>query len=155
MLARLPSLGLIGLIGLIGLLLASTVAGCDLSRAIQPSNVVLVRVEASGGECPQGECANRWEILRDGRVISTDGAVPDVAPEVLARIVLVVDATDWRAILARPFIGECPKNVDGQEFVYTFPKAGGDVVVASCTTRIDPGDEPFQSIRTALFAPGG
>ena len=152
MLARLPSLGLIGLNGL---LLASTVAGCDLSRAIQPSNVVLVRVEASGGECPQGECAIRWEILRDGRVISTDGAVPDVAPEVLARIVLVVDATDWRAILARPFIGECPKNVDGQEFVYTFPKAGGDVVVASCTTRIDPGDEPFQSIRTALFAPGG
>jgi hypothetical protein len=149
---RLP---LLGLLGLLGLLLASTAAGCDLYRAVQPSSAMLVRVEASGGECPGGECANRWDILRDGRVISADGAVPDVTPEVLARIILVVDATDWRAILARPFMGECPKNFDGQEFVYTFPKATGDVVVASCTTRIDPGDEPFASIQTALFAPGG
>lgn len=143
------------LLVLTGLLLAAAVAGCDVFRAVQPSNAVLVRVEASGGECPQGECANRWEILRDGRVISTDGVVPDVAPEVLARIILVVDATDWRAILARPFTGECPKNFDGQEFVYAFPKAGGDVVVASCKTQIDPGQEPFESIQTALFTVGG
>lgn len=150
--ARLP---LLAIVGLLGLVLATAVAGCDLFRAVQPSNAMLVRVEASGGECPQGECASRWEILRDGRVISADGAVPDVSPEVLARIILVVDATDWRAVLARPFTGECPKNFDGQEFVYTFPTAGGDAVVASCTTRIDPGDEPFESIQAALFAPGG
>jgi hypothetical protein len=147
--ARLP------LLALVGLLLAAVVAGCDVFRAALPSSAVLVRVEATGGECPQGECNNRWEIMRDGRVISSAGAVPDVDPKLLATIILVVDATDWRAILARPFIGECPKNFDGQEFVYTFPRVDGDIVVASCTTQIDPGQEPFESIQTALFAVGG
>ena len=76
-------------------------------------------------------------------------------PAVLARIVAGVAATDWEAVLARPFTGECPRNFDGQEVTYTFPMAAGDVVVASCTTQIDPGQEPFASIGDALFAPGG
>ena len=149
---RLP---LLGLLGLLGLLLASTAAGCDLYRAVQPSSAMLVRVEASGGECPGGECANRWDILRDGRVIGTGEPMPDVEPQVLARIVAAADSTDWEAVLARPFTGECPKNFDGQEFVYTFPTAAGDVVVATCTTQIGNGQEPFESILDALFASGG
>jgi hypothetical protein len=142
------------LLVMIGMAVTS-VAGCDLLRAVQPSNAVLVRVEMRGGECPQGECANRWEILRDGRVIGIGEPVADVEPEVLARIVAGVVATDWEAVLARPFTGECPRNFDGQEVRYTFPMAAGDVVVASCTTQIDPGQEPFASIEEALFAPGG
>ena len=143
------------LLVLAGLLVASVVAGCDLLRAVQPSSAVLVRVEASGGDCPQGECANRWQIMRDGRVISTGAVVPDIAPQVLARIIASIDSADWTAVLARPFTGECPKNIDGQEYTYTFPITAGDVVVASCTTQIDPGQEPFTSILNALFAAGG
>ena len=141
----------------IGLVVAvvSIVAGCDLLRAIQPSDALLVRVEASGGECAQGPCSNRWDILRDGRVIGTGAAVPDIEPQALARIAAGIDAADWTAILARPFTGECPRNYDGQELTYTFPTAAGDVVVASCTTQIDPGQEPFESIGRALFASGG
>jgi hypothetical protein len=136
-------------------LVVTSVAGCDLLRAVQPSNAVLVGVEMRGGECPQGECANRWEILRDGRVIGTGEPVPDVAPAALARIIARVAAADWEAVLARPFTGECPRNFDGGEVTYTFPLATGDVVVASCTTQVDPGQEPFASIDDALFAPGG
>jgi hypothetical protein len=140
---------------LTGLLLAAAVAGCDLFRAVQPSSSILVRVEASGGECPQGECANRWEIRLDGVVISTVAVVPDIDPQALARIIASIDSADWTAILARPFTGECPKNFDGQEYIFTFPTPAGDVVVASCTTQIDPGQEPFESILSALFAVGG
>ena len=136
-------------------LLATAVSGCDLFRAVQPSNAVLVRVEMRGGECPQGECANHWQIHRDGRVIGTGDPVPDVEPKVLAQIVAAIDNADWTAILARPFTGECPKNFDGTEVTYTFPTVTGDVVVASCTTQIDPGQEPFESIGNALFAVGG
>jgi len=143
------------LVVLSGLLLAAAVAGCDLFRAVQPSSAILVRVETSGGECPQGECANRWEIRRDGVVISTGAVVPAIEPQVLARIIAGIDSADWAAVLARPFTGECPKNFDGQEHTYTFPTAAGDIVVASCTTQIDPGQEPFESILAALFAAGG
>ncbi len=146
---RLPSLVVICL------LLAAAVTGCDLLRAVHPSGAVLVRVDASGGECPQGECANHWEIRRDGSVVGTGAAVPDVEPQALARIRAAIDAADWAAILARPFTGACPKNFDGQEYIYTFPTAAGDVVVASCTTQIDPGQEPFGSILGALFASSG
>lgn len=140
---------------LTGLLLAAALAGCDLFRAVQPSSAVLVRVEASGGECPQGECTNRWEIRRDGTVISTGAVVPDIEPQILVRIIASIDSADWTAILARPFTGECPRNFDGQENTFTFPTATGDVVVASCTTQIDPGQEPFESILRTLFAAGG
>ncbi|MDP2349762.1 MAG: hypothetical protein Q8M74_01230 [Chloroflexota bacterium] len=143
------------LLALTGLLLAVAVAGCDLFRAVQPSSAVLVRVDASGGLCPQGECANRWEIRRDGVVVSTGAVVPDIEPPVLARIIAAIDSADWAEVLARPFTGECPKNFDGQEYTYTFPTAAGDVVVASCTTQVDPGQEPFESILNALFAAGG
>ena len=33
----------------------------------------LVTYEASGGECPQGECGSRAEIFPDGRVTRSDG----------------------------------------------------------------------------------
>ena len=138
-----------------GLLLAAVVAGCDLFRAVQPSSAILVRVDSSGGECPQGECANRWEIRRDGIVTSTGAVVPDIEPQVLTGIIASIDSADWAAVLARSFTGECPKNFDGQEYTYTFPTAAGDVVVASCATQIDPGQEPFESINSALFAAGG
>ncbi|MHB8891762.1 MAG: hypothetical protein ACYC65_06925 [Candidatus Limnocylindrales bacterium] len=147
--ARLP------LLVLTGLVLAVAGAGCDLFRAVQPSNALLVRVETGGGECPQGECSSRWEIHRDGQVVGTGAAVADVEPQVLTRIIASIDSADWTAILARPFAGECPRNFDGQEHTYTFPTAAGDVVVASCTTKIDPGQEPFESIQKALSAAGG
>jgi hypothetical protein len=143
------------LFAVIAVTLAAALAGCDLLRAIQPRNAVLVRVDASGGECPQGACVNRWEILRDGSVVATGEPVPAVEPEVLARIVARIDAADWTTILARPFTGECPRNVDGLEYTYTFPAVTGDVVVASCTTQVDPGQEPFESILGALFNTGG
>ena len=94
--------------------------------------------ETSGGECPQGPCGFKAQILRDGRVVRSDGMAQTVDVRPLARLAGRWHAADWEAILARPFEGECPKNFDGQEETYTFNVAPEPVVVASCTTPIDP-----------------
>ncbi len=98
----------------------------------------LVTYEASGGECPQGECGFRAEIFRDGRVTRTDGMIQTVDPMSLERLSAVVEDADYAAILAVPFEGECPRNYDGQEAIYTFHVATPPVVIASCTTLVDP-----------------
>ncbi len=118
-------------------------------------NPILVSYEASGGECPQGPCGFRAEIRRDGTVVRSDGMAQTVDSDSLARLVEQVAAADWEAILARPFVGECPKNFDGQEETYTFNVVPAPVVVASCTTAIDPEQDPFRLVGGILFGVGG
>ena len=71
------------------------------------------------------------------------------------RLVEQVETADWNAILAVPFTGECPRNVDGQESIYTFHDDRQPVIVAGCTTEIDPTQEPFQTVQGILFGVGG
>ena len=118
-------------------------------------NPILVTYEASGGECPQGPCGFKAEIHRDGTVVRSDGVAQTVDSDSLARLARQVAAADWEAILARPFEGECPKNVDGQEETYTFHVAPEPVVVASCTTAVDPQQDPFRLVGGILFGLGG
>ncbi len=118
-------------------------------------NPVIVTYATEGGECPQGPCGFRAEIRRDGTVTRTDGMAQTVDEPSLKRLVEQVNAADWKAILAKPFTGECPKNVDGQESIYTFNTASGPVTVAGCTVEIDPQQEPFQTVQGILFAVGG
>jgi hypothetical protein len=115
----------------------------------------LVTFEASGGECPQGECGIRADIFRDGRVVRTDGMTQLVDPPSLERLIAQVENADFAAILAVPFTGECPRNYDGQEQTYTFHVADPPVVVASCTTFVDPSAEPFQTVQRILLGLGG
>jgi hypothetical protein len=144
---------------LVLLLVAATALGaCGLlppGVVPQALNSVLVSYEASGGECPQGPCGFRAEIRRDGTVVRSDGKPQTVDAQTLALLAEQVEAADWDAILARPFEGECPKNFDGQEEIYTFSVAPEPVVVASCTTAIDPQQEPFLTVGGILFGVGG
>ena len=66
-----------------------------------------------------------------------------------------IEDADWEAILANPFTGDCPTAYDGQEQVYTFHVEPEPVVVASCTTIVDPSVEPFQTVSGILFGTGG
>ena len=118
-------------------------------------NPVLVSYEASGGECPQGPCGFKAQIFRDGRVLRSDGMPQTVDAQTIALLAEQVERTDWDAILAKPFEGECPRNFDGQEETYTFHVAPEPVVVASCTTAIDPQQDPFRTVGGILFGVGG
>jgi hypothetical protein len=138
--------------------LAMTLGACGLlPPEIVPESLAgpLVTYETRGGECPQGECGFKADILRDGHVVRSDGVAQVADGAALARLAEVVAAADWEAILAVPFEGECPRNFDGQEETYTFHVAPEPVVIASCTTLVDHEQEPFQSVVGILFAVGG
>lgn len=138
--------------------LAAAVSACGLlppGAVPEPLNPVLVTYETAGGECPDGPCGFTAEIHRDGSVTRSDGMEQTVDAPSLARLVEQVGAADWDAILAVPFEGECPRNFDGQESIYTFHLAAEPVVVASCTVAVDPEREPFRSVQGILFGVGG
>jgi len=116
---------------------------------------VLVTYETRGGECPQGACGLKAVIFRDGSVERSDGMAQQVDDTTMARLTEVVEATDWDAILAVPFTGECPVNFDGQEQIFTFTVKGQAVEVASCTTLVDQEAEPFATVQGILFGTGG
>lgn len=138
------------------------IAGLSGACSLLPPGMVpealdqpLVTYEAAGGECPEGECGFRAVIHRDGRVTRSDDMAQTVDPPSLQRLIAAVEGADYAAILAVPFDGECPRNFDGQESIYTFHVAAQPVVVASCTTLVDPTREPFQAVQGILFGVGG
>lgn len=140
------------------LVLALTLGACSL---LPPGTVPaaldqpLVVYATSGGECPDGDCGFTAEIYRDGRVNRGDGMEQVVDGPSLARLIEQVEGADWEAILAVPFEGECPRNFDGQEEIYTFNVGPEPVVIASCTTLVDHSQEPFQTVQGILFGLGG
>lgn len=138
--------------------LATILGACGLLPAgavPEPLNAVLVTYETAGGECPEGPCGFTAEIHRDGTVTRSDGMEQTVDAPSLARLVEQVGTADWDAILAVPFEGECPRNFDGQEQIYTFHVGPEPVVVASCTVAVNPEQEPFRTVQGILFGVGG
>jgi hypothetical protein len=130
-------------------------SGCSATAVLLPGDALLVSVETSGGMCPAGACGMRYEVRRDGTTTTAGQAPVRLDAATMGRLIEDVDRADWDAILARPFTGTCPTAFDGQELTYTFRTIRGPVTVASCTTQIDPGQEPFRTLDDALFAPGG
>ncbi len=137
-------------------MLVAVLGGCALlpPGVIPADGNALVTVETSGGECPQGPCGDHYVIHRDGRVEGSRGEQPRLSPDLVQGIARLAANTDWNAVLARPFTGECPTAFDGQKVVYTFETVGGPVVLDSCEVDLS-GVEAILAIDDALFAPGG
>jgi hypothetical protein len=56
---------------------------------------------------------------------------------------------------AKPFTGTCPTAFDGQEVIFTFTLATGDIRLASCESDLDPDHELFRALREVLRAAEG
>ena len=139
--------------------LATMLAACQSIPAVASivplGNGPLVVVTVHGGECPEGACGGTTVIERNGRVHQTApvavelGALP---PNVLTALDAAVKTTDFDALRARPFTGECPVNFDGQEFIYEFGAPGGTERIATCETEVDPNHPLFVAVTAALFS---
>lgn len=136
------------------------VIGCSsapIASLVTIGSGPLVTVTTRGGECPQGACGSTVVIERDGSV-HDDAKPPDtvgtVPPEVLTALDAAIRTTDFGAVRAVPFTGECPVNYDGQERIYEFGAPGGIERVASCETAIDPAHPVFAATEAALIAAG-
>src|SRR5688500_1491988 len=117
----------------------------------------LVTVTTRGGECPEGACGASRVIERGGRLVQTapeSVVLGQIPPETLAAVDGMIRATDFADIRARPFTGECPVNVDGQEVIYEFSAPTGTERIASCETEIDLDHPLFVAVREAIAAGG-
>ena len=138
--------------------LATVLAACQSIPAVGslvPGSGPLVSVTTRGGECPDGPCGSTTVIERDGRVHQTapvEAEMGAIAGDLLSVLDGAVRATDFAAIRARPFTGECPVNFDGQETIYEFGAPGGTQRIATCETDVDPDHPLFKAVTAALFS---
>jgi hypothetical protein len=114
------------------------------------ADAIVVTVDVTGGECADGPCGAEYVIRGDGSIDGPDGSPASIPAERAAEIAALAAATDWDAVRAVPFTGECPVNFDGQKHVYTFPAATGALVFDSCEFDLS-GVEVFTTIDATLF----
>ncbi len=113
----------------------------------------LVSVETRGGLCAAGACAQTVMLERDGRVHVAAkppndlGTVPPVA---VAAVESAISGTDFGALRAHPFTGQCPTAADGHELVFEFATAHGVERVATCEVEVDFGSPLFVAVAAAL-----
>ena len=68
----------------------------------------------------------------------------------MAALAAAIQATDFAALRARPFTGECPTAFDGQELIFEFSVGTGTQRLASCDVDIDWGQPLFVAVGVAL-----
>jgi hypothetical protein len=118
----------------------------------------LVTIEIRGGECPSGLCTRLINIEGDRRlheVIPKDKVLGTVPEDVFDALKIEVEQANYQQIESKPFRGECPTAVDGQETIYTFHVTTGDEEIASCKVAIDQNHPLFQATAAAIAAAGG
>ena len=115
----------------------------------------LVTLEMSGGRCVDGPCAGRATLGASGRMVMLDGTETTIPSERVARIVDSIAATDWSAVMATPFKGECPTAFDGTELTWTILTPAGALEIADCTIAVDYDTDPFRLLNEEFFVTGG
>ena len=134
------------------LLFTLLTAGCALSP---PPSGPLVTVEAHGGRCLQGECRTLVAIEADGLVHQIEPLEAEIhraTDEAIDAYGAALAVTNFDAIRARPFTGECPTAFDGQELIYTFATPAGPERISSCEVDIDPHAPLFAAVNGMLGA---
>jgi hypothetical protein len=103
--------------------------------------------------CPQGACGGSVILERDGRVHSAAKPPNDLGQvngDAYAALDRAIQSTDFAAMKAKPFTGECPVNFDGQELIFEFAVGATTQRIASCETEIDWGSPLFIAVANAL-----
>lgn len=131
---------------------ALALAGCNANVPV-PLIGPLLTVEMRGGMCQAGACDSSVILERDGRVHAAAKPPNDlgrVDGQAMAALTAAMQATDWAALKAHPFTGECPVAFDGQELIFEFSVGTGTQRLASCEVDIDWGNPLFVAVGVAL-----
>jgi hypothetical protein len=129
-----------------------SLAACS-AGTLQPATGPLLTVTTRGGMCPDGACGASVVLERDGKVHAAAkppnelGQVPAAS---MAALTAALNQTDFAALRAKPFTGECPVNFDGQELIFEFVVGSTTQRIASCEVVIDWGHPLFVALGVAL-----
>jgi hypothetical protein len=148
--ARLIRLALLFSVIAVGGLLA----GCNQAGNLTvPGTGPLLSVQQLGGLCMDGPCDNAVVLERDGRVHSADKPPNDlgqVSAEAYTALSAAIQTTDFAAMRAKPFTGECPTAFDGQKQIFEFSVGATTERLDSCETELDWSSPLFIAIVGAL-----
>lgn len=139
------------------LLMLPVLAACAGVTEAPGGTGPLVTVTTRGGECFDGPCGSTITIGRDGtvrQVAPTKAELGVVPQDLVVALDAAIKTTDFDVVRSVSFTGECPVNVDGQEWIYEFGAPGGVERVASCETEVDPAHPVFAALAAALQAVG-
>ena len=130
--------------------LAGCRAGTDL---VVPGTGPLLTVRLQGGMCMDGPCDSAVVLERDGRV--HDGKTPEgdlgrVSAQAYGALDAAIQGTDFAAMRAKPFPGECPIAFDGQKQIFEFSVGGTTERLDSCESELDWSSPVFIAMVTAL-----
>ena len=130
------------------------IAGCATGSTFSsPSAGPLVTVTMHGGACAAVPCDATVYLDVDGRVHAAAKPPNDLGQVPVAKMAVLtaaLQATDFAAMKAHPFTGQCPVAVDGQELIFEFAVGGGTQRIASCEVAIDWGQPLFAALAAAL-----
>ncbi len=148
--ARLIRLALLfGLVGAVSLL-----AGCaQAANLVVPGSGPLLTVRMEGGMCMDGPCDSAVILERDGRVHSAEKPPNDlgrVPADAYAALNAAIESTDFDAMRAKPFTGECPIAFDGQKQVFEFSVGATTERLDSCETELDWTSPLFLALVAAM-----
>lgn len=132
---------------------ASPTRSLSPTPAVAPEALPLLSIEIVGGECAEGACHRLINLDGDGRlheVIPKDRTVGTVPKELVDAVQIEMDQADFNLIESRPFTGECPTAVDGQELIYTFHLVTGDEQIRSCKVAIDVHHPLFRAVAAVM-----
>jgi hypothetical protein len=113
----------------------------------------LLTISTRGGDCPNGPCGTTVFVERDGtvHVAAKPPNVLGVVPaDQLAGLIQAIDTADYDEMRSHRFEGECPTNVDGQEFIFDFDTTTAVERIESCQVDIDWTSPLFVAIQIAL-----
>lgn len=129
-------------------------AGCNAAGNLGvPGTGPLLTVRLQGGMCMDGPCDSAVVLERDGRVHggeTPEGNLGRVSAEAFATLDAAIQATDFVAMRAKPFTGECPIAFDGQKQIFEFSAGGTTQRLDSCETELDWSSPLFIATLAAL-----
>jgi hypothetical protein len=132
----------------------AVVAGCNAASNLSvPGSGPLLTVRLEGGMCMDGPCDSAVVLERDGRVHGAAKPPNDlgqVSAEAYTALDAAIRTTDFAAMRAKPFTGECPIAFDGQKQVFEFSVGTTTERLDSCESELDWSSPLFIAMVAAL-----
>ena len=133
---------------------SGALAGCTAATdLVVPGTGPLLTIRLEGGMCMDGPCDSAVVLERDGRVRSAAKPPNDlgrVSVDAYAALDAAIQATDFAAMRAKPFTGECPTAFDGQKQVFEFSVGSATQRLDSCESELDWSSPLFVAMVAAL-----